>query len=584
MPLWKRLWPQKFKNRLFAAVVLFLLLPFFLVQIYNYRSIEQSVSSEFREKAGDQTEIVKAALTTEINRMFMFYVYLERDSSIHELLTDPGSLDAAETANLFRDKARPQSLELSDQITMTLADLTGQLYENGIPQDAEAYTRFVGEPGFSDLTRMNSDSYRWVQGDILSLYAILLDSREQPFGYLRITFSYDHWFSEASKDLLLQQYYVLMNREGQPISPSDSFRSVDLATVHAMIDGFGSRSIEQQIDYDSSSILTVSYIHNFDWYLIASLPLNTYLGNMKEIERHYFNSYLLLSVILLAVTFLISAAMSRPIALLRRRMAESAEMELNTRLKETVFRGEMRDLAVTFNTMMADIRELVQKLKLEERHKEALHYQMLAAQMNPHFLLNTLNTVKWIALDKGDENISEVCIALGKLLETSLNSDVELIPLKSELELLQAYLYIQNFRYEGKVDVKIEMEEGLTYALVPKLSLQPLMENAMKHGFSELEGNSRVIVRARRMGRSLILELEDNGIGIARAEQKTKLRDRKGIGLANIRQRLRLLFHEDGELTLTESKEGTLARITIPLLISDPYQSGGADHVEGFTG
>lgn len=216
----------------------------------------------------------------------------------------------------------------------------------------------------------------------------------------------------------------------------------------------------------------------------------------------------------------------------------------------------MRDLAATFNTMMTDIGGLLQKLKLEERQKEALHYQMLTAQMNPHFLLNTLNTIKWIAYEKEEDDIAEISISLGKLLETSLYSDVELIPLQNELDLLQAYVYIQNIRYEGKVRVTLDVEEGLAYALVPKLALQPLMENAFKHGFSTLQEDARVSVRARRSGRSLILELEDNGVGLARAGEHPELRSRKSIGIANIRQRLQLLFREDGSLVLLEGRRG----------------------------
>jgi two-component system sensor histidine kinase YesM len=314
------------------------------------------------------------------------------------------------------------------------------------------------------------------------------------------------------------------------------------------------------------------------------MPLNTYLGNMKELREQNFNFSLLLSGGFLLLTFLIAGAMSRPIALLRRKMALSAQGELNTRVEESFFHGEMRDLAATFNTMMTDIGGLLQKLKLEERQKEALHYQMLTAQMNPHFLLNTLNTIKWIAYEKEEDELAEISISLGKLLETSLYSDVELIPLQNELDLLQAYVYIQNIRYEGKVKVTLDVEEGLAYALVPKLVLQPLMENAFKHGFSTLQEDARVSVRARRSGRTLILELEDNGVGLARAGEHPELRTRKGIGIANIRQRLQLLFREDGSLVLLEGEKGTMARITIPLLIANPFQSGGVEHVENSSG
>lgn len=581
---WKRIWPQKFRNRLFAAVVIFLLLPFFLLQIYNYRMMERTVSREFQEKAIEQLNVVNDALNNEINKAFLYYVYLERDPYTRSVLLYPGQFNPAEKAVFLQSTARPASLELPAQITVTLADRSGTLYRtDGLVQTGQEHADFASESGFAGLGA-EGDSFRWVTGEDLSMYAVLLDNRQQPFGYLRINFYYDGWLAEASQDLLLQQHYVLMDQGGQLLNSSDYFRAVDRTAIQEMIRVPEREEPMQRVDYESSSILTISPLYNLDWYLAASMPLNTYLGNMKELREQNFNFSLLLSGGFLLLTFLIAGAMSRPIALLRRKMALSAQGELNTRVEESFFHGEMRDLAATFNTMMTDIGGLLQKLKLEERQKEALHYQMLTAQMNPHFLLNTLNTIKWIAYEKEEHDIAEISISLGKLLETSLYSDVELIPLQNELDLLQAYVYIQNIRYEGKVRVTLDVEEGLAYALVPKLALQPLMENAFKHGFSTLQEDSRVSVRARRSGRTLILELEDNGVGLARAGEHPEIRARKGIGIANIRQRLQLLFREDGSLVLLEGEKGTMARITIPLLIANPFQSGGAEHVENSSG
>lgn len=581
---WKRIWPQKFKHRLFAAVVLFLLLPFFALQIYNYRMVERSVLSEFREKATEQLELMTTAFGTEVNKAFLYYLYLERDPFTRSVLQHPGDYNPAEKAAFLQSTARPASLELPAQITVTLADLSGNVYHtDGTLGSGQAYTNFVQEKGFAGLAA-DGEVYRWVTDGEVKMYAVLLDNRQQPFGYIQLTFHYDGWLAEASRGMLLQQHYVLMDRDGWLQRPAGGFRSVDLKTVHEMIRVPGVTETLQRVDNKSSSILTIRHLYMFDWYLVASLPLNTYLGNMAELRAQNYNFSLMLSGGFLLLTFFIASAMSRPIALLRRKMALSAQLELNTRVDENAFSGEMRDLAATFNKMMTDIRGLLQKLKLEERQREALHYQMLAAQMNPHFLLNTLNTIKWIAYEQGDQPIAEISISLGKLLEASLNSDEELIPLHRELDLLQAYLYIQNIRYEGKVAVTLDVEEGLSYALVPKLALQPLMENAFKHGFPTLDEHARVEVRARKEGRVLVLEMEDNGIGLTGAAGNVEPRTRKGIGIANIRGRLQLLFREDAAFVLMDGESGTLARITLPLLISTPYQAGGEEHVEGSAG
>ncbi|WJH33441.1 histidine kinase [Paenibacillus sp. CC-CFT747] len=138
--------------------------------------------------------------------------------------------------------------------------------------------------------------------------------------------------------------------------------------------------------------------------------------------------------------------------------------------------------------MVSDLSGLLQKLKAEERQKEAVRYHMLLSQMNPHFLLNTLNVVKWNALSKGDEDTAGICVSLGTLLETSLNEETDLIHLKTERGLTEAYVSIQAFRYEQAFDIQWEYESRLEYALVPKLSLQPLVENAIFHGLAPKGG------------------------------------------------------------------------------------------------
>ncbi|WP_438431270.1 sensor histidine kinase [Gorillibacterium sp. sgz500922] len=578
-----RLWPKTLKNRLFAAVLLFILLPLFLLQLYSYRQIEASVTGEFEDKAAEQLDLMKRSLTDAIGNMFRYYLFLEKDRNTQQALAEPSSMNRQERVLVLEDSARVRSLALPAQVAVTFADRSGQLYlpdgQNGEPGDYEA---FRNDPGFVGLSPQ-SDSYRWVPGSTLSLYALLIGDNGEPFGYLRLEFFYGNWLSETSRDLLLQQSYQLVDSNGTPLGQSDARMEIEPGLTERLIRHLGANDRYQLVDRSGTSILSGTRLYEFDWYLLSYLPMNTYLGNMKEIRSNLLGSYLLLSLAFILVTVFISSAISRSLQLLRRKMAESAAKELRTRVPERLFKGEMQELALTFNTMMEDIHSLLLKLKLEERQKEAVHYQMLTAQMNPHFLLNTLNIIKWNALDKGDEETADICISLGKLLETSLNSEVELIRLKDELDLLQAYLFLQNFRYDGLLTVVYEVEEQLEHALVPKLSLQPLAENAVKHGFARMPEDARITVRARQQGSALVMEIEDNGSGLKPAA-KTPPGGRKGIGVANLAQRLQLLFREDGRISLVGVTRGTLARIELPLLIAKPYQSGGEFGVEGTSG
>lgn len=581
----KRLWPRKLKHRLFAAVLLFILLPFFLLQIYAYRQIETALSLEFQHNAGKQLVIIKDYMFKVFGSMFRYYLFLEHDPETLQALANTEAATEQERLTLIRDAAgRAGSIQLPSQVRLTLADANGRLYlpDGQMDDDADSYAAFIRDGAFAGLTA-SGDSYRWVTGDQLSLYALLVRDSVEPIGYLRMDFQYAAWLIEVSQDLLLQQNYQIVDSAGTALGLSDPRKPIAASLVRQVMDGMNGHELHQLVDRKGTAIVSGTYLYDFDWYILSYLPMNTYIGNMNAIRSQYFYTFFILSVVFIGITFLISSAISRPLVLLRRKMAESARTELRTRVPEAGFPGEMRDLAVTFNTMMTDIQGLLLRLKQEERQKEALHYGMLTAQMNPHFLFNTLNTIKWNALDIGDTVTADICIALGKLLETNLNSEVELIYLDKELELLRAYMYIQNFRYEGLVAVEYQVEPGLEYALVPKLSLQPLMENALKHGFAHMPADARVILRVYREARNLIMELEDNGAGFGDAEGRG-LGGRKGIGLANIEERLRLLFRQDTHFSIIPLPRGTLARISLPLLISNPYQGGGGHDVEGSFG
>ncbi|WKL05188.1 histidine kinase [Paenibacillus amylolyticus] len=276
------------------------------------------------------------------------------------------------------------------------------------------------------------------------------------------------------------------------------------------------------------------------------------------------------------MAFMISATFTRPLSHLQNKMKEVVRKNLKIRIPEGRSRGEVLELTRTFNTMLDDANQMINRLKAEERQKEAVHFHMLLAQMNPHFLLNTLNTMKWSAIRSGNEEISEMCVSLGKLLEVSLNSQVELVYLKDEIELVQAYLHIQRIRYRDSFEVTCEFDDKLEYALVPKLSLQPLVENAIHHGVGPLEqlGQIRIGIYRQDTGK-LMLEVADNGIGMEESRRQQMTRTRPGIGLSNLRERLRLLFKGQSELEVIDTKPGTLVRFSIPFYCRRlTYRSG----------
>jgi two-component system LytT family sensor kinase len=187
--------------------------------------------------------------------------------------------------------------------------------------------------------------------------------------------------------------------------------------------------------------------------------------------------------------------------------------------------------------------------------------QALSSQINPHFLFNTLNTIA--SATRTDPEVARMLIRkLSSILRKLLQEQDHFIPLKEELEFIDSYLDIESVRFgSGKLLVEKEVDEDALESYVPSMIIQPLVENAVKHGVgSRLEGG-RIIIRAKRGLGSAVIEIEDNGMGIPKENTVNGL----GIGLSNVNERLKVIYGSQYQLQLESDPErGTIARVEIP--------------------
>nr|WP_145157214.1 sensor histidine kinase [Paenibacillus terrae] len=581
--------PHKLKYRLFALFALVILLPFSVLNLYNYQKIESLVQNKISEQSHEQLDNLHRSLEDQLSIAFKTLIFLEQDSEVRRILQKPEERSVLDNKEIMEDKFKGLNNSFflyNPSVYFTLLDNSGHVYTSYPPNTSLNYSQIASNASFKALKESKS-SYLWVSDDanyvsrdiskspsLLSLYAELRDRSNKAYGLARISIDFSFWFQSMLQKSESDQAYFIMTRTGEVIARSIPDSSLSAAAVKEIADMPQSG---HWTDQQSDTLVNYSYLSSLDWYLVDRIPLHLLFREIETLKKQYFVTFYAITAAFIAVAFMISHAFTRPLSHMQIKMKEAVRKDLRIRLPEKRYKGEILELTRTFNTMMVDMNGLVQRLRAEERQKDAVHFQMLLAQMNPHFLLNTLNTIKWIGLRSGSEDIVEICLSLGKLLETSLNSDVDLIHLRDEIELTRAFLYIQQVRYGNRFQVEFSYDEELVYALVPKLSLQPLVDNAIKHGIGNMAEGGRILIR---MGRSpllqdrLTLEVEDNGVGI---EQSTKnqgeARKRPSIGLQNVRERLRLLFKDKGELEVIPLEQGTLCRMHLPVLLSEPYEN-----------
>ncbi len=595
MQIRKKWMPNTLKYRLFMAFITLLLIPLCIAISYLFQHFESIREKDMIERMSERMQQVYVSLTDMMAFAYKANIMLSQDESMIQILHQPDKYEPLQRKKLIESKMSGINNSFffhQTELYFRIIDRNGNVYTSYAPVD-----RLTNEQKelqrWYDRLRLGDKHYIWIADDpndvqgsqgskLLSLYMMLDDELRGNYGLARISIDVQQWFSHALKTSAANQGLTIFTGKGEIALQSDQLTLSKENMNSIMMSGSSNGHYKDTV---SSTLVHFSYVEELDWYVVSQIPLSELL---QELQRLRLLVYLFLGIVVVVfvgVTFLLASRMTKPIDTLKRSMEEASDKKLNVKI--TIDQGatdEIRSLSESFNKMIDDVLMLISKLKQEERQKQEVRFQNLLYQMNPHFLLNTLNTVKWMARKEKQPDIVAICMSLGSILEANLNTEIELIPLQDEINLLRSYESIQSFRFKEQFKIVYDTDEKVKYALVPKLSLQPLTENCMVHGFNDIEGVGTITVRARAEADELVLEVEDDGIGMEEAASKPGRRIGHGIGLSNLRERLQLLFKQAGTLEAISTGQGTLIRIRLPLLIAAPYsQKGESIHVDDFT-
>lgn len=239
--------------------------------------------------------------------------------------------------------------------------------------------------------------------------------------------------------------------------------------------------------------------------------------------------------------------------------------------------SEIKILSDSFGHMSVRIKELMEKVRREETELRKTELKALQAQINPHFLYNTLDSIQWMCERGETDNASKMVGALAKLFRISISRGHELITIKDEINHVKNYLVIQSFRYREQFSYSFEVDEKLETFLCNKITLQPLVENAIYHGIDRLvdEGEIKITVKeAEDDQNDILMIVEDNGVGMSEEQCRKILckerSDSSGIGVKNVNDRLKIYFGEKYGLTVkSELDVGTVMTARIPKIAKE---------------
>lgn len=319
-----------------------------------------------------------------------------------------------------------------------------------------------------------------------------------------------------------------------------------------------------------------------------------YKLNQNRFTRLVLYYLILLPVVIgfsFAAAWIISASIYLPIKKLHDVTTTITKNDLQA-LVTSKNVDEITELGMSFNIMIGKIRQLLDAKIKEQENLQKAELKALQAQINPHFLYNTLDTIVWMAQSNKMEQVIEIVRALSSFFRIALSKGQDWITIEQEIEHVRCYLTIQKMRYRDILDYKIDVDEDILNGTILKLTLQPLVENALYHGIKNKRSGGTITVHARRADNDRVsLEIEDNGVGFTPyrlARIKAAMNDdtddftfkESGFGLENVNKRIRLYYGKEYGLSVeSRFQEGTRVTVTIPLL-DNPKQPLNEERVQ----
>ncbi|WP_052339338.1 cache domain-containing sensor histidine kinase [Gorillibacterium massiliense] len=411
---------------------------------------------------------------------------------------------------------------------------------------------------FSVIRELFNDSYQ-------SIGMIVVDSN---ISYLEKVAGDVLKASGGGRAMIIDQSrYVIYDSNKEYLTkqlPNDSWLSKMVGDQGDYIaDYYGEKSM---IVYNRSTIT--------NWTVVVTVPLTELTRDVQTSRVQNLVASLFLTGLAMCLSVIVAFAITRSLRTLIRLMKNVQMGDLDVEFPVT-YRDEVGRLGRQFNRMIERIRMLIQEnFEIGERKKQA-EINALQSQINPHFLYNTLETIRMTAEINDDEEVADMTRLLGKMLRYSISKGSDLVKFEQELEHLKHYILLQQYRYPGKLRIEYDIPEDMESVRVLKLILQPIVENAIFHGMESSRSFLLIKVSVEVSEQELKIRIQDNGKGMELSELKQLRKrleqpgtDKRGIGLGNVNERLKMHYGVQYGLEIdSEAGLGTEVKIKMPIHI-----------------
>jgi two-component system sensor histidine kinase YesM len=404
----------------------------------------------------------------------------------------------------------------------------------------------------------------------------------KPLGYFVLMVDYGYFKSllESSEE---QQGYSLV------LTSEDGIMLYQAGTGIEGVNDYLAKNIVWKVDSENGVLYTRGEVTGTDWTLIAVQDLSVLFKDTIILR----NTLLIITAVAVVIFALLSIAMAsdilKPVERLIKSMkrVQGGETGVNVKVDR---QDELGYMSKTFNDMIRENEMLVRSIYRAEITKKDAELQALQSQINPHFLYNTLESISWSARLAGVDEISEMVEDLAEIMEAGVGKSEEFIPLKTEIEYIETYLRIMKRRFEDRLKTEIDRDPELKDYKVPKLLIQPLIENAIYHGIDKSAKGGFIKLSAKKQNDDVVITVTNSGKPISSREieelnshlmmpsdeyfYNLRKHQRNNVGIENVNRRIKLYFGEQYGLKIEKNAEGhTQVTALLPLGGMDEIQS-----------
>ena len=568
------------KTRLAIALLLISIIPLAGISGYSFHIFSVALREKLSASISQTLSMINLNMVSEVEK----YQYLCGSICISQeikeglLKKDMTDMEKNQAITEIQKMIRSKIIYPAQAKNITVYDTDGNIfYDLG-------YDGFYPEDVDMILTRLkNEDQDVWAythtyrDRDILVLGRRIYEqySQSRVIGYTLISID-EKIFSKTVLEpvgLADSSNIMYMNMDGMVLSSWDRNvslgQTVDPELLENIQEKLPARKASFSIHKDGEEqLVTYIFNKNLNQLFVYTMPYHYINSEVYVMLRKILIVAFLLVVLCIGIVAMVYLGITSPIRSMLDFCKELSRGNLSVRIFDE-HKDELSDLSKSMNHMADTIWHLMEQQKDQEKKKREMELQMLQYQLNPHFLFNTLNSLRFVAAMHKDQIVSDGIQALSSLLQNTLTNKNEYITIKEELENLQNYFSILRIRYAGSFEYSFHVEDDeLLTCLVPKLILQPLAENSVMHGSSDDGSVMEIQITLWEENGHIVIELNDDGKGFeVTQESLAPHKERRKIGISNVNDRIQLNFGREYGLHIdSHPGEGTTCTLTLPRL------------------